>query len=67
MIKRLTSAPKKKTRKTSVALRAKNKKARSVTARAASNRPGGEGESTLAAEQIFLMYDAVEAAGHAKT
>jgi hypothetical protein len=66
MIKRLASAPKKKARKTSLPLRSKNKKARRIMARPASNRVGKEEESTLAAEQIFLMYDAAEAK-HAKT
>jgi hypothetical protein len=66
MIKRLASAPKKKARKTSVALRSKNKKARRIVAGKASNRAGRVEESTLAAEQIFLMYDAAEAK-HAKT
>jgi len=66
MIKRLESAPRKKTRKTSVALRSKSKKARRVVTRKASGRVGKEDETTLAAEQIFLMYDAAEAR-HAKT
>ena len=66
MIKRLVSAPKKKARKASVPIRSKNKKTRRVAVRAVSNRAGREEESTLAAEQIFLMYDAAEAR-HAKT
>jgi hypothetical protein len=66
MIKRLASAPKKKARKTSLPLRSKNKKARRVMVRPASNRAGREEESTLAAEQIFLMYDVAEAK-HAET
>jgi hypothetical protein len=65
MIKRLASAPGKKTKKASVPLRSKNKKVRPLAARATSNRAGREEESTLAAEQVFLMYDAAEAK-HAK-
>jgi len=66
MIKRLVSSPRKKTQKASVPIRSKNKKARRVVARPASNRVGREEESTLAAEQVFLIYDAAEAK-HAKT
>jgi hypothetical protein len=66
MIKRLVSAPRKKTKKASLPVRTKNKKARRVALRAASNRAGGEKESILAAEQIFLMYDGAEAK-HAET
>jgi len=65
MIKRLASAPRKKIKKTPAPLRSNNKKVRRVVSRAASNRAGREEESTLAAEQIFLMYDAAEAK-HAK-
>jgi hypothetical protein len=66
MIKRLASAPRKKTKKASAPLRSKNNKARRVAPRTTSNRAGREEESTLAAEQIFLMYDVAEAK-HAKT
>lgn len=65
MIKRLASAPRKKIKKASTPLRSKNKKARRLATLKASNRGGKEEESTLAAEQIFLMYDAAEAK-HAK-
>ena len=65
MIKRLASAPKTKTPKASVSLRSKNKKARRGVSRKTSVRAGKEDESTLAAEHIFLMYDAAEAK-HAK-
>jgi hypothetical protein len=66
MIKRLASAPKKKARKTPATLRSRNKKARRVAVPVASKRGGSEEASVLAAEQIFLMYDAAEAR-HAKT
>jgi hypothetical protein len=62
MIKRLASAPSKKT---PAPLRPKNKKMRRVVSRAASHRAGKEEESTLAAEQVLLIYDAAEAK-HAK-
>jgi hypothetical protein len=59
MIKRLAPALRKKIKK--APLRSKNKKSRRVATRAVSSRARGEDDSTLAAEQIFLMYDAAEA------
>jgi len=66
VIKRLASAPEKKTKKGSTSLRSKNQKAHRVVSQKTSVRVGREEESTLAAEQIFLMYDAAEAK-HGKT
>jgi hypothetical protein len=65
MIKRLAATLRKKTKKASTPLRSTNKKVRCLATLKASNRGGKEEESALAAEQIFLMYDAAEAK-HAK-
>lgn len=65
MIKRLASAPGKKTKKVSMVRRAKSKKAPRVASQTKSSRGSGEDQMTLAAEQIFSMYDATEAK-HAK-
>jgi len=60
MIKRLAPALKKKAGKSSRKPRVTASKTRTPAVRASSNRAHREKELTLAAEEVFLIYDARE-------